>query len=257
MLEDLGDNSLEIAATSGSTVERRALYREACSLIPRLQRLTPVEPAPEAFDRRLDRELMKSKAERVIKWALPWWLGRAPTKGECQVISGSFSRIAGVCEAAPARFSHRDLKAANIHLRKNAEAGERLVLIDLQGAFLAPPEYDLVCLLRDSHVPLPTAEVSAHLEEVRPLLPDPPEPEIFMHRFTLLTLSRVGKDAAHYIHAFTDNDDSRYLRLLPAALSTLREAATRATQFDPAFESLASLIHELRDTVTIRSGDRS
>ena len=78
-----------------------------------------------------------------------------------------------------------------------------------------------------------------------------------MHRFTLLTLSRVGKDAAHYIHAFTDNDDSRYLRLLPAALSTLREAATRATQFDPAFESLASLIHELRDTVTIRSGDRS
>ena len=257
LLEDVGDLSLEIAAATSTISERRALYGEACALIPALQRLEAPQPSLEAFERRLDPQLFESKALRVIKWALPWWLGRAPYPSERNVVTEAFAKVASVAEDAPARLSHRDMKAANIHLRKGAAPGERLVLIDLQGAFLAPPEYDLVCLLRDSHVPLPRDEVTAHLEATRPLLPDAPEPDVFMRRFTLLTLTRVAKDAAHYIHAFTDSDDSRYLRLVPAALATLRDAASRAATDDPTLERFANLIHELRETVTIRGGDNS
>jgi aminoglycoside/choline kinase family phosphotransferase len=255
-VEDVGDTSLEIAATTSTANQRRALYGEACALIPALQRLEPPTPTLEAFERRLDLQLFESKALRVIEWALPWWLGRAPYPSEKTVITDAFAKISRVVADAPVRFSHRDLKAANIHIRKDATPGNRLVLIDLQGAFMAPPEYDLVCLLRDSHVPLPQDEVAAHLEATRPMLPAPPAPDVFIHRFTLLTLTRVAKDAAHYIHALTENDDSRYLRLVPAALSTLREAATRVATQDPAYERLANLIHELRETVSIHGNTR-
>jgi N-acetylmuramate 1-kinase len=256
LLEDVGDTSLEMAATTLPANQRRALYGEACALIPALQRLEPPTPTLEAFERRLDLRLFESKALRVIEWALPWWLGRAPYPSEKTVITEAFAKISDVIADAPARFSHRDLKAANIHIRKDAPPGNRLVLIDLQGAFLAPPEYDLVCLLRDSHVPLPQDEIATHIETTRPMLPSPPTPDVFMHRFTLLTLTRVAKDAAHYIHAFTKNDDSRYLRLVPAALTTLREAVTHVATQDPTYERLANLIHGLRETVSIRGKAR-
>ena len=55
-------------------------------------------------------------------------------------------------------------------------------MIDLQGAFLAPPEYDLVCLLRDSYVELEAEEVQEQLDRIRPELPDAPEPEGFAAR---------------------------------------------------------------------------
>ncbi|MCP4035750.1 MAG: phosphotransferase, partial [bacterium] len=256
LLEDVGELSLEHLARGTEPAERRALYSEACSLIPRLQRLEAPEQPPAAFLRSLDRTLFESKAARVIDWALPWWLGREPSPAEREVVRAVFARVADACENSPLRLSHRDMKAANIHLREGAPAGARLVLIDLQGAFMAPPEYDLVCLLRDSHVPLPADEVTAHLAATRPQLPDAPDPETFSERFTLLTLSRVAKDAAHYIHAFTAHGDPRYLPLLPTARLSLREASLRAAGWDPVLERYADLVHKLREPAT-DPGDHS
>ena len=73
-------------------------------------------------------------------------------------------------------------------------------MIDFQGAFLAPPEYDLVCLLRDSYVELPEAEVAHLLHRVRARLPDRPEAAVFQHRFDALTLTRKGKDHARFLY---------------------------------------------------------
>jgi len=247
LLEDVGDESLEQAASRASVEERFLLYQQACQVIPRLQALENPNPPLEAFSRRLDRALFESKAKRVVDWALPYWLGRAPTTCECETVRETFALVADRTDAAPARLAHRDLKAANIHVAPTVTGGRRMVLIDLQGAFLAPPEYDLVCLLRDSHVLLPAAEVEQHLARMRPLLPDAPEPEAYLERFTLLTLTRVSKDAAHYIHAFTSNADTRYLPLLSAARQTLQHAATRATAWHPALERFASITSELRD----------
>ena len=247
LLEDLGSTSLEAAVGTASRTLRAELYDEACALIPRLQQLEAPHPKLAAFERRLDRPLFESKAFRVVNWALPYWLGREPNPAECEVVRATFSLIADTCDSAPLRLAHRDLKAANIHLRHGAPKGQRLVMIDLQGAFMAPPEYDLVCLLRDNHVCLPIGDVMAQLETTRPKLPDAPEPEIFDRRFTLLTLSRVAKDAAHYINAFTTAGDARYLDFLPTAREYLREASLRASGWDPVLQRYADLIESLRE----------
>ncbi|MDP6977686.1 MAG: phosphotransferase [Myxococcota bacterium] len=242
-LEDVGDRSLERAAHEVDVEERRALYGRACEIVVRLQGIDAPTPPIEAFGRRLDRALFESKADRVVRWALPYWLPRPVRAEDEATVRDLYDRVAALCESAPMRLAHRDYKAANIHVVENG----RLVLIDLQGAFLAPPEYDLVCLLRDAHVRLPWDEVAAHLEATRPRLPDAPSREDFDERFTLLTLTRVAKDAAHYIHAFTDAGDTRYLPLLPNARASLVHAAEKAATLDPAFEGIAALFGELRE----------
>jgi len=167
------------------------------------------------------------------------------------VVFRAFARIAAECDGAPQRLAHRDFKAANLHLRSDGEGTKELVMIDIQGAFLAPPEYDLVCLLRDSHVPLPEPAVQAHAEQTRIDLPDAPGTEEFERRFDWLTLVRVAKDVSHYLHAARERGDTRYLAWVPTALANLRSAARRAAERDPAFGELWRLIEALPPEIDV------
>jgi aminoglycoside/choline kinase family phosphotransferase len=238
LLEDVGDRSLERAAREVTADERQRLYRAACALIPRLQTLRAQAGEIPAFGRRLDAALIATKATKFAEWTLPVAFGRPATRAELGVVTDAFSRIASLCDRAPRRLAHRDFKAANLHLGSDG----RLVMIDLQGAFLAPPEYDAVCLLRDSHVRLPEQEVAAHLEWLRPQLPDAPGETEFLSRFDLITLVRVAKDLSHYLDAARTRDDRRYLEWVPNAVSTLQSAVRRASGRDAAFADLAELI---------------
>ena len=245
LLEDVGDTSLEVASSGLPGAEVESLYREACELVPRLQ---AVGPAPEVanFERQLDAALFSYKAEQVVEWTLPWaGLRRPEAAGEDAAVREGFAAIAEIAADAPQRLSHRDFKAANLHLHPRNEAGTRLVMIDLQGAFLAPPEYDLVCLLRDSHVELAEPFVTRLLESVRPRLPDAPSLEAFALRFDLLTLTRNGKDLSRYLYAAKTRGDDRYLALVPRAVRTLRDAAERCTSVSPAIDRLAEVFLSL------------
>jgi len=245
LLEDVGSHSLEGAAEALDAETLHSCYAEACGLLPHLQRISASPQRAAAFGRRLDSALFAYKAEQVIAWTLPWAFGREPRQSEAKAVRAAFSHIADECRGAPERLAHRDFKAANLHMRPATEVPGRLVMIDLQGAFLAPPEYDLVCLLRDSHVELAEAWVRELLAAVRPELPDAPDPESFERRFTLLTLSRNGKDLSRYLYAARARGDERYLRLLPRAAATLRAATRQAAPWDPRLTRLAEIFEAL------------
>ncbi len=157
----------------------------------------------------------------------------------------AFAWIAAQCAAAPQRLAHRDYQSANLYVAAGAPRAPRLRLIDVQGAFLAPPEYDLVCLLRDSYVELPEPEIDAHCAAVRPALPDAPDAETFARRFDWLTLTRKGKDHARFLYAARERGDPRYLAYAPTTVRQLRRAAARASARDPQLAALAALVHEL------------
>ncbi len=248
LLEDVGDLSLENATHTLPWPELIDLYREACHWVAVLQRLDGEATQIPAFGRRLDETLFRYKADQFVAWALPWATarsqGRPPRDREIQIVQQAFAWIAQQVATAPVRLAHRDYKAANLHVRAGALPGHRLVMIDLQGAFLAPPEYDLVCLLRDSHVALPETAVQELLAGVRPELPDAPTAETFLRRFTLLTLTRVGKDLSRYLYAASERGDDRYLPLVERACETLRAAAARAAEWHPTLAALESLLPE-------------
>lgn len=258
LLEDVGDRSLERAVAVAAAPARRALYARAVALVPALQSIAPGSSPVAAFSRRLDAALIASKARKWLEWTIPFALARPATADEIAATEQAFAIVASVCEQTPARLAHRDYKAANLHLVQGAHEPEpRLVMIDLQGAFLAPPEYDLVCLLRDSHVRLPESEVRAHLDEVRPRLPDAPGGDEFDRRFDLLTLVRVAKDLSHYIDAATRRGDRRYLPLLANGVENLAAAAHRASRRDPGIEAFAALVDSVRGDLLERAQQAS
>jgi aminoglycoside/choline kinase family phosphotransferase len=246
LLEDLGDETLERAVRGAASAERRTLYARACALVPRLQ---AIEVA--SFGRRLDAALFRYKAEQVVTWLVPYATGRAATPGEREVVTTAFAEIEAAAIAAPQRLAHRDFKAQNLHVVER-EGGRELVMIDLQGAFLAPPEYDLVCLLRDLQVELGAEEIRDHLGAIRPELPDAPSPEALQQRFELLTLSRVGKDLSRFLYALRERGDERYRPYLATGVRHLRAAMRATAPWSPALARLAALLDPLPESPCAR-----
>jgi aminoglycoside/choline kinase family phosphotransferase len=263
LLEDLGEVSLEDFARSASGPELESLYTEACALPPRLQR---IEPRAEVanFQRHLDAAHFHYKAERFAQWSLGGNRGASPA--EVEVVRDAFERIGQFVGEAPQRLAHRDLQSANLHIvtrprpvvdlapraadpSRGAVRGEqaRLVMIDLQGAFMAPPEYDLVCLLRDSYVELDDAAVDAHLARARGALPDCPDEELYRLRFDLLTLTRKAKDHALFRAVAVERGDDRYLQYLPATLRYLQKASHRVSFKLKEYSDLNDLIQVISE----------
>jgi aminoglycoside/choline kinase family phosphotransferase len=242
LLEDLGDLLLRDAAQDAPPGALRGLYEEACDLVPRLQRVADGDL--EAFRRRLDDALFAYKAELFARYGLAA-RGHEARPAEVAVVRDAFARIGRVVAEAPMRLAHRDFQSTNLLVRASRPPGARLAMIDLQGAFLAPPEYDLVCLLRDSYVELDEAELAHQLDRIRPRLPDPPDAESFARRFDLLTLTRKGKDYARFLYAAQERGDRRFLRYLPASVRALRRAARAAAARDAALAPLAKLVFQL------------
>ena len=244
LLEDLGSLSLAAASARCTADERSQLYARACDLVPRLQGLTDPGGAIASFNRRLDASYFEYKADLFTRWSIPE-RGRPATIGEEQVVRNAFAWIAGIAERAPARFAHRDLQSHNLVVTNRAQGEGAIVMIDLQGAFLAPPEYDLVCLLRDSYVELSDPVMHEQIERIRPQLPDAPESDTFSRRFDLLTLTRKGKDHARFVYSAKERGDRSFLRYLPATVRALRRASARAARLEPRLMPLADLVHSL------------
>lgn len=240
LLEDLGDVTLEAALRDLHAEARTRLYREALGLLPRLQRVA--DPGLPALQRRLDRELLAYKGHLFAEWSLPSALGRPARPAERKAVEEAFAWIADALEPAPRRLAHRDFQSRNLLLHARSGEPARLFWIDLQGAFLAPPEYDAVCLLRDSYVELAPDEIETLCAFLRPQLPDAPDPDTFARRFDLLTLARKGKDHARFLYAARTRGETAYLACLPATARHLKRAARAAASRDPALAKLAELV---------------
>src|SRR5262245_36949918 len=240
LLEDLGPRSLCDAVAELPRAAGEALVTEALALVPRLQRLADDGGGVAAFGRRLDAALFRYKGELFAGTSLAAALRRTPTPAERGAVLDAFDWIARRCAAAPYRFSHRDFQSQNL-IVPPAGRGAPLAMIDLQGAFLAPPEYDVVCLLRDSYLELAEPFVEHELERIRPLLPDAPREEEFALRFELLTLTRKGKDHARYLSAIA-RGDGRYRRFVPRTVAMLRRAAERTRAVAAPLGRLAELV---------------
>lgn len=246
LLEDVGSTSLLRAAAS----DRDALYQAACALIPQLQRLDAPAERISAFARRYDAALVETKRWKWLHWAIPGLLRRMPTDAEVRETTRLFRAIAEELEQAPRRLAHRDFKAENLHLRPSSGRGlPQLVMIDVQGAFMAPPEYDLVCLLYDLQAELDELRVWRWFEQTRPTLPDAPDPATARRRFDAIAVTRLCKDVAHVVYAGLARGDRRRWHEIPRGLALLERAATRLEAGFPGTATLISVIHALTTAI--------
>lgn len=242
LLEDVGDRTLADARGA----RREALYAEACGWLPRLQTLEAAADEIPAFGRVYDRALLATKAWKWQHWAIPGLLGRAVDAGEADAIATAFACIGGLIDAAPRRLAHRDFKAENLHWPTRPPApGGALVMIDVQGAFMAPPEYDLACLLYDLQVDLDEELVERLQDATLARLPDRSPRDLARLRLDALAAARLCKDVAHVVHAARTRGDLRRWHELPRGLILLERVTGRLTHTFPEFRALRSVIPAL------------
>jgi aminoglycoside/choline kinase family phosphotransferase len=222
VLEDLSDETFERALGGG---DRRGLYTRAVELLAHLraQAEKASDPTCLAYTRGFDEQLYDWELHHFREWGLEIWSGQKLGAEERNVLDTEFKRIAARLAALPRGFTHRDYQSRNLML-KNGE----IVVIDFQDALLGPRQYDLVALLRDSYVELPSEFVGEMLDVYRAAFAKETGETIdgadFKRGFDLLTVQRKLKDAGRFEYINRVKGNPGFLVSIPASLRYVKAA---------------------------------
>ncbi len=244
VLEDLGDEMLETRLLAGADPE--PLYARAIDALARLRAAAERRPDPAcvAFGRSFDRDLYLWELEHFVEWGLEAWKGERLSAAERDLATRRFGEIAAALEAEPRGFTHRDYQSRNIML---LPGGEQAV-IDFQDALLAPRQYDLVALLRDSYMELPADLVDRMLGRWLDRFAEAGGPRLeagpFRATFDLLTIQRKLKDAGRFVFIDRVKKNPGFLPSIPASLRYVREAFARRPELADLQEVLSRHVPE-------------
>ena len=239
-LEDLGDQTLEDWLTAPAGDPTR-LYREAVSLIARLQRNGAglrgegTLPFTLAFDiSKLTWELAFFQSEFLLAYRHV-----AITPAADEALREELATIAEELAAEPRVLCHRDFHSRNLMVHRN-----RLVVIDFQDARMGPATYDLVSLLRDCYVDLPPDLVAAVTEHFLNLVPTERTAD-FGRRFDLMSVQRHLKALGTFGHQIAVNSRPCFAAYVPRTISYLRRTLHAYPRFGRLLEVLGPYLPTL------------
>lgn len=247
LLQDLGDKSLEKLLQNCNEPMRLFFYQQAVDLLLNLQESGERHRDPRcmAFHRSFDAHLLLWEFDHFLEYGIEDRFGisiPAEKKKEMQYWA---KRLVDSITSIPYGLTHRDFQSRNLMLY-----GYQFYLIDFQDALLGPPQYDLVALLRDSYVDLPTRTVEGlidyylALREKRKL--SPVDPGAFRRHFFEITLQRKLKDAGRFQFIKTVKKNPNFLPHVPTSLKYVRDAFSRLPDYQPLQTLIAEFVPELR-----------
>lgn len=240
--EDLGDVTLQAHLGTAQVQERTARYREAVTLIERLQRRGAALTSKEYLPYRVTFDVEK------LSWELGFFVrhfveahrGAMLSTAERQVLDEEWAWIAGALASEPRVLCHRDFHSRNLMVRNGT-----LYVIDFQDARLGPDTYDLVSLLRDSYVDVP-GETLDDLVSFFLALKGNPDREPFRSRFDLMAVQRNLKALGTFGYQATAKGNRVYLQHIPRTLRYVRENLHAHPRFSRLLEVLSPHLEELR-----------
>jgi aminoglycoside/choline kinase family phosphotransferase len=249
-LQDLGDVTLQAHLGAATRAEHAALYRQAVTLIARMQQrgrdLVSDQYLPYGIA--FDVEKLTWELHFFVKHFLEGYRGAALSPGDREALSAELSRIAEELAAEPRVFCHRDYHSRNLMLHDS-----QLYIIDFQDARMGPDTYDLVSLLRDSYMDFSEREVDeliAFFLALRGVGADRPgadqEADTFRRRFDLMALQRNLKALGTFGFQTTARANPVYIQYIPRTLAYVRHNTERYGRFGRLREILAAHVEELR-----------
>lgn len=148
-----------------------------------------------------------------------------------------FNSICSHLSALPQVVCHRDYHSRNIMLHKN-----ETFVIDFQDARLGPKQYDLVSLLRDSYVSLPS-EIEMELlkfyyDRTSDLYPE--SWEEFYHNYKIQILQRTLKACGSFSSFYNAKQDTRYLKYIQPTLKNVEALLKTLDGFEALKELFSS-----------------
>ncbi|MFN2453862.1 MAG: aminoglycoside phosphotransferase family protein [Pyrinomonadaceae bacterium] len=191
--EDLGDKQLREVYEASPEDEREVQQERAIALIAKIQAATELATERRSIAGRLAFD------EAKLSWELNFFFEHffgslrqeELSHAEAAELKAEMNDIAAELAARPRVLCHRDYHTSNLMLDRQG----RLRIVDYQDARMGPASYDLVSLLLDRQLALPSlAEVRAHrlffLEERRRLGLNALDPDDFAREFRLMTIQR-------------------------------------------------------------------
>jgi len=249
-LQDLGDVTLQAHLGAATRAEHAALYRQAVTLIARMQQ----RGRELASDRYLpytiafDVEKLAWELQFFVKHFVEAYKGAVFAPAERVALDAELLRIAEELAGEPRVFCHRDYHSRNLMLHDG-----QLYIIDFQDARMGPDTYDLVSLLRDSYMDFSEREVDeliAFFLALRGVGADrsgaDKEAGVFRRRFDLMALQRNLKALGTFGFQTTNRGNPVYIQYIPRTLAYVRSNMERDGRFGRLRDILSAHIEDLR-----------
>lgn len=241
-LQDLGDVTLQAHLGAARSGEHAALYRQAVTLVERLQRRGAelasgrFLPYAVAFDvAKLTWEL-----DFFARHFLEGYRGVTLSAAERGALDDEWATLASELASEPRVVCHRDYHSRNLMLCEG-----QLYMIDFQDARLGPDTYDLVSLLRDSYVDLSEEQLEELIAYFLALRGDADLVD-FRRRFDVMALQRTLKALGTFGFQTIIRQNPVYIQYMPRTLQYVKLNLAKYPRFARLHELLAQRIDELR-----------
>ena len=228
MLSDLG-NTLYLSVFEGSEEGseeggkpapeggHESLYQDALEAIYAMQFIAAELPV-------YDRSRLQQEMDLFPDWFLKKQLRLSLSGEEMEMLNAVFELMIGNALEQPQFFVHRDYHSRNLMVTRPGYPG----IIDFQDAVKGAVTYDLVSLLRDCYLKLPSEEVTRWVNEFRCMLLDNGRIEevdeiTFRRWFDLMGLQRHLKCAGIFSRLNLRDGKPGYLGDIPQVVSYMVE----------------------------------
>jgi aminoglycoside/choline kinase family phosphotransferase len=228
-LEDLGDVTLQAHLGAASPAEHAALYRQAVTLIVRMQQRAEELRSDEypAYRIAFDVEKLTWELEFFVKHYLVAYKGATFSADEREQLRTEWSGIVEELAGEPRVLCHRDYHSRNLMLHHG-----QLYMIDFQDARMGPDTYDLASLLRDSYVDLMPQQVDELIAFFLALKGISGQDEAFRRRFDLMALQRNLKALGTFGYMTTSRNNTVYIQYIPRTLTYVRANLAKYPRFE-------------------------
>ncbi|HEX7280580.1 MAG TPA: phosphotransferase [Vicinamibacterales bacterium] len=228
-LEDLGDVTLQAHLGAASPAEHAALYRQAVTLIVRMQQRAEELRSDEypAYRIAFDVEKLTWELEFFVKHYLVAYKGATFSADEREQLRTEWSGLVEELAGEPRVLCHRDYHSRNLMLHHG-----QLYMIDFQDARMGPDTYDLASLLRDSYVDLMPQQVDELIAFFLALKGISGQDEAFRRRFDLMALQRNLKALGTFGYMTTSRNNTVYIQYIPRTLTYVRANLAKYPRFE-------------------------
>lgn len=223
ILEDLGDQLMFNLVEGKSEDMQRRWYKQAIDLLMRMQGAAEAHRDDRciAFNRSFDATLFNWEFDHFLEYGIEERLDASIDAHDRAVFGKCTRSISKEIMTFPYGFTHRDFQSRNLLLKE-----DELFMIDYQDALMGPRVYDLVALLRDSYVTLPSdlvRDLIGYYAATGDLDVDEVE-----YQFDLVTIQRKLKDAGRFVYIDRVKGNPNFLKNIPTSLGYVKEAFERS-----------------------------
>ena len=211
LLSDLGSNRIY----DRKGIESYKIYLAAIDELLKIQQLDTQTTSVPVYDK----HLIASEVELFIDWFLIKHLNIELTQAERAMFQNIIADLQDVFINSTQVVVHRDFHSKNLLLDKHDDIG----VVDFQDAVIGPISYDLVSLLKDCYVKLPTADIErllayyisqAAMKSIIPLS----HTELFIEEFHMVGLQRHLKAIGIFARLAIRDNKLGYLESIPLTL---------------------------------------